>query len=159
MSMTRNPSVPMKGYISTALRHWFENENGSYEEFRKKYALCKWVKTDLTKEMYEYIKTDPPRVYKSKYADKVKDGTEKLVNSNLEELKSNGKRAYNRRIPYTAPVRQRLYKPIWTVDKAEIGKDGFSTLQLFIEKLVALKKANFEIVEYIDNVVEVREYN
>jgi len=159
MSLTKRPSIPMKGFISTALRNWFQNENGTYEEFKKKYALCRWIKTDFTKEMYEYIKTDPPRVYKSKFSDEVKKGSEKLVTDTGKQIQINGKRAYNRRVPYTPQGKQRLYKPIWTVDKKEIGKDGFSTLQLFIEKLVSLKKANFEIVEYVDNIVEVREYN
>lgn len=151
----------MQGYISTTLRNWFQNENGTYEEFKKKYALCKWSKTILTEEMFDYIKTDPPKVYKSSDQkrkaqewDKEQYHREKKIETAKPE-----KRKYVRSAPYTPPARQRMYKPIWTVEKTKIGESGFNALKEFIENLVAMKKAHFEIVEYANDIVEVREYN
>jgi hypothetical protein len=138
----------MRAQIGITLRYWLSNNMGDFKAYKEHYKDKAWISL-VTKEMWDYIQTDPLPVKQQR---SLKHGNESL------NSKNGSKRKYVRRAPYTPPAK--LYLPIWQKGKSELGSSGLNALSEFVEVLNTKRKAKLEIVEYANpNVIEIREFN
>lgn len=122
-------SKSVPGYVAMIVRKWHIANEGSSFGEFKKQYRGRKWVGLITKEKFDYLATAPV----------------KRPNQSKSQLRPRNK--------------MRVYMPVWSVPKEEIGPEGLMAIKLFVKALADQNKAKFEVVEYAEpSVVEVREF-